>query len=157
MGIPCIQNAIKLGEVNEIPPFEEWLPYNETIDKQFDLIQTIDENASTAYLKKLSKDFRKKNSPAKYKELLDKTLKGINSKIVLPALQDYYRETISAIMTEGAAFRKNDLLDAIILANVSKKNLIITYDNGLIKLIKKRQEIRQNYKESLAIIAQLMD
>ena len=56
---------------------------------------------------------------------------------------------------EGGAFWKNDILDAVILCHVDEENRLVTFDEGVKQHMKKHQEKRVSYNESLKLIESL--
>lgn len=97
----------------------------------------------------------KSNNDPELKQHIGRLKAIFDKKIGYDALQDYCYDMMVKILVRGAALRKNDLLDAIILCNLQEEHQLITYDNGVIKRMEQRRSEYKKYSESLSVIKQL--
>jgi len=154
-GIPFIERAKVVTADEEIPDIDEWLPSEEYSNDTVRLNYQMKKKTSTAYLQRLAVTYWKANNDPELKKHIQK-IKGIfGKKIKFTALQDYYYDTLTNIMTRGGALWKNDLLDAIILCNIQDQHILITYDNGVIDRMDRRKDEYPQYQKSIAIITAL--
>ncbi len=68
------------------------------------------------------------------------------------ALNEYLFDILRKSITEGGAFRKNDINDALILCTLKTEDIIISFDNGMINHLRERADIRVEYMNSVAAI-----
>lgn len=108
-------------------------------------------NTSAIYLKKSARKYWENLNDSHYTEYFEHLNKGI-SKISGNALQEYVKEIMVNCCENGGSFWKNDVLDAIILCNISKEDKLITFDKGVIKHMKKYCNDNKGYEESIKII-----
>lgn len=154
-GIPYIEKAKTVTSDEEFKNMDIWFPVDEHTKLSQNIALKLQRKTSTAYLHNLAVIYWKHNNDPELKKHIS-TLKSIfDNKIRYPALQDYCYDMMVNILVHGAALRKNDLLDAIILCNLQDEHQLLTYDNGVIKRMEQRKSEYKKYAESLTIIAQL--
>lgn len=154
-GIPFIEKARNVNSDEEFRNVDVWFPIEEYARLSENIASRIRRKTSTAYLQKLAMVYWKKNNDPELKRHIGRLKTIFDKKIGYPALQDYCYDTMVNILVHGAALRKNDLLDAIILCNLQEEHRLITYDNGVIRRMEQRKLEYEKYEESLAVIAQL--
>lgn len=154
-GIPFIERAKAIGDDDEIPDADEWVSVEDYSNDTEKLNNKMQTKTSTAFLQRLAVVYWKNNNDPELDNYILKIKSIFDKKVGLSALQDYFYDTLVEIMTKGAALWKNDLLDAIILCNVQDLHVMITYDNGVIKRMEKRQLEYPKYLASLKAIHKL--
>lgn len=78
--------------------------------------------------------------------------KSIEKIVGQNALNEYLFDILRKSITEGGAFRKNDINDALILCTLKTEDIIISFDNGMINHLRERADIRVEYMNSVAAI-----
>ena len=151
-GIPYIEKAKSVTSDNEYENADIWFPSEEYAQMTSNLNSIFLKQRSTAFLQRLGVAYKKKNNDPELKNHIQKLKEIFNKKIKFEALQDYFYDTLVKIHVSGAALRKNDLLDAIILCNLQNDHVLITYDNGVIERMEKRKSEYSKYQESINII-----
>lgn len=86
------------------------------------------------------------------KALLAGLEKSIEKIVGQNALNEYLFDILKKSITQGGAFRKNDINDALILCTLKVNDIIISFDNGMIDHLKIRSDIRTEYKNSVIAI-----
>ena len=89
------------------------------------------------------------------KLLLGGLEKSIEKIVGQNALKEYLFDILRKSITEGGAFRKNDINDALILCALNANDTIISFDNGIINHLRKRADVRVEYMNSVAAIENL--
>lgn len=154
-GIPFIERAKSVSDLQKVPDIDEWLPSQDYAIDVETIINKIKEKSSTAFLQRLAVTYWKSNNDPELKKHIQKLRSIYDKKIKYIALQEYLYDTLSNIMAHGAALWKNDLLDAIIMCNIEDKHILVTYDNGVISRLEKRKNEHEKYLESLKYIKSL--
>ncbi len=154
-GIPFIEKAKTVTSDEEFGNMDIWFPADEYTELSKNIALKLQRKTSTAYLHGLAVTYWKHNNDPELKKHISKLKSIFDKKIGYPALQDYCYDMMVNILVHGAALRKNDLLDAIILCNLQDGHQLLTYDNGVIKRMEQRKSEYKKYAESLTIIAQL--
>lgn len=154
-GIPFIERAKAVVDKDGIPDIDEWVSVEDYSSDTKKLNNKMQAKKSTAFLQRLAVTYWKNNNDPELKQYIRKIKSIFDKKVKLTALQDYYYDTLVEIMTKGAALWKNDLLDAIIMCNIQDLHILITYDNGVINRMKKRQYQYPKYLESINAINKL--
>lgn len=154
-GIPFIERAKSIGDTDEIPDIDEWVSEDDYSNDTKKLNNKMRNKTSTAFLQRLAITYWKNNNDPELKKHIQKIKTIFDKRVKLTALQDYFYDTLVEIMTKGAALRKNDLLDAIIMCNIQKLHIMITYDNGVIKRMEKRKLVYPKYLESVNTMDEL--
>lgn len=156
-GIPFIERSKSVTEDEEFPDIDEWLPLEGYSDDTIKLNNRMKKKTSTAYLQRLAVTYWKANNDPELKKHIQKLGEVFGEKIRFNALQDYYFDTLTNIMTKGGALWKNDLLDAIILCNIQDQHVLITYDNDVIDRMERRKNEYPKYKTSVEVIGALKE
>lgn len=154
-GIPFIEKAEELEGDEAIKSVDDFISDEEYSGAMSKLERAMKSKTSTEYLQRLAIRYWKSNNDQELKKHIKNITTIFDKKIELVALQDYFNDTLEKILTSGAALRKNDLLDAIILCNVQDKHIMITYDNGVIERMQKRKDKYPKYAESIGVIERL--
>ena len=89
------------------------------------------------------------------KALLGGLGKSIEKIVGQNALNEYLFDILKKSITQGGAFRKNDINDALILCTLKANDIIISFDNGMINHLKERSNTRTEYKNSVVAIEEL--
>lgn len=71
------------------------------------------------------------------------------------ALKEYLIDILRKSITEGGAFRKNDINDALILCALKTEDIIVSFDNGMINHLRERADVRVEYMNSVTAIENL--
>lgn len=129
-----------------------WLDPEEYSRRTLSLATKLATERSTDFLQKNAVTYWKKNDDNQLSVFIERLTSPFNKKVPWQAMQDYFHDALLGIMTTRAVFRKNDLLDTIILCNLQESHTIITYDGGMIKRMEKRKDEYLKYKESLDLI-----
>lgn len=125
-------------------------------------------------MENLQKKIRKKDTPAHFvksqglvygKAINDKHLSSLLSglsasfKKILgtSAIEEYLFSIVRNTISNGGAFRKNDINDALILSALKSQDLILTFDDRMILHMEKHSDIRYEYKNSVALIQSQLD
>ena len=156
-GIPFIERAKMISDDDEIPDLDEWLPSENYSNDTKIIYNKMKHKTSTSFLQRLAVNYWKNNDDPELKKHIQKIKEIFDKKVKFTALQDFFYDTLSDIMTKGAALWKNNLLDAIILCNIQESHVMITYDTGVIKRIEKRKSEYPKYQESIDIINSLKE
>lgn len=156
-GIPYIERAKSIGDNDDIPDLDVWLPVEEYLRDTERLNSKMKTKTSTAFLQKLAVIYRKNNNDPELKQYISNIQDIFNKKVKYKALQEYFYDTLVNIMNHGAALWKNDFLDALILCNVQDVHVLITYDTGVINRMEKRKEEYPKYVESINVINMLKE
>lgn len=154
-GIPFIEKAKTVMSDEDFKNTDIWFPNDEYIQLSRNIASSLQRRTSTAYLQKLAATYWKNNNDPELRQYIGRLKNIFDKKIGYSALQDYCYDMMVNILVHGAALRKNDLLDAIILCNLQDAHRLITYDNGVIKRMEQRKSEYKKYAESLAVITQL--
>ena len=154
-GIPFIEHAKGIKEHDDIINIDEWLPTEDYDIKTETINNKMKNKTSNEFLQRLAIDYWKKNNDPGLKKYIKNIKPIFDSRIKFAAMQDYFYDTLISIMTSGAALRKNDFLDALILCNLDEQHTLITYDNGVIKRLEKRKNEYSKYEESVEVIEEL--
>lgn len=153
--IPYIEKAKLVPDDTDTVDISDWLSSDDFENAFKDTAAALHKKTSTQYLQQLGIKYKKGNNDPYLTKHISAISGLVNKRIPYPALQDYYYDTLENIVTNGAALRKNDFLDALIMCNIQNKHILITYDNGVIKRMEKRKEQYPKYQESLDIICEL--
>lgn len=153
--IPFVEKAKLIGDNDNIPDIDVWLPLEDYTSRVEQFSSMMEHKTSAQFLHRIAVEYWKNNNDPELKKYINELQNRFNKKVKHKALQEYFYDTLVRIMTSGAALWKNDFLDALILCNVQDKNLLITYDNGVIKQMKRREDENLKYKESLSVISNL--
>lgn len=154
-GIPFIEKAKTVMSDEEFQNTDIWFSKEEYSQLSGNIASGLKRKTSTAYLQRLAVTYWKNNNDPELKQHISRLNAIFDKKIGHPALQDYCYDMMVNILVHGAALRKNDLLDAIILCNLQEEHQLITYDNGVIKRMEQRKSEYRKYAESLAVITKL--
>lgn len=154
-GIPFIERAKTVSDEDALPDIDEWISEEDYANDTKKLNNKMRVKTSTAFLQRLAITYWKNNNDPELCKYISKIKAIFDKKVGLTALQDYFYDTLVDIMTKGAALWKNDFLDAIILCNVQKEHVLITYDSGVIKRMEKRKSEQPKYLESINVINRL--
>jgi len=154
-GIPFIEKAKDVKSDVEYENPDAWFTTEDYSQMALELASKIQKKSSTGFLQRLAVVYWKSNNDPQLEKHMAKIKAIFDAKIKFPAFQDYCYDTLTNILTNGAALRKNDLLDAIILCNVQDQHILITYDNGVIQRMEKRKDLYPRYQESLNTINSL--
>lgn len=68
------------------------------------------------------------------------------------SIEEYLYSIVSNTISNGGAFRKNDINDALILADMNPSDLMLTFDTRMIKHIQRYSDSRIEYKNSVDFI-----
>lgn len=148
--IPFVQEADKLeGEidVNDFLDKNNWIELSEKIGKQLNRVPI-----STSYLQKIAIKYWKAENDDHLTQFFKK-FSGTIDKYQEAALKEYISEIMKKCCIEGGSFKKNDILDAIILCHIKEDHQLITFDTGIQKHMKKYKDEKEEYNDSLNIIA----
>ena len=151
-GIPFIEHSKAIRDEDSVSNIDEWLPAEDYLQDTQALNRKMQAKTSTAFLQRLAITYWKNNNDPQLSKHIQKIRDIFDRKVKFTALQEYFYDTLIAIMTSGAALWKNDLLDAIILCNVQDLHILITYDNGVITQMDKRKHEHSKYLESINVI-----
>ena len=153
--IPFVEKAKLIGDNDNIPDIDVWLPLEDYTSRVEQFSSMMEHKTSAQFLHRIAVEYWKNNNDPELKKYINELQNRFNKNVKHKALQEYFYDTLVRIMTSGAALWKNDFLDELILCNVQDKNLLITYDNGVIKQMKRREDENLKYKESLSVISNL--
>lgn len=122
-------------------------------------------NAMTTYQKRIRRQstpivFMKKSGLKYGKSINDKHLESllnglgtsIQKVVKFPTLYEYLFSIIKKSISDGRAFLKNDINDALILNSLTENDVIVTFDNGMITHMENCTDKRIEYKNSIALI-----
>lgn len=91
---------------------------------------------------------------------LEALLDGLNisiEKIIdSKSMDEYYYSIVKNTLSNGGAFRKNDINDALILSCIKESDIILSFDCGMRKHMQKYSNVRIEYKNSLNYINSLL-
>ena len=68
------------------------------------------------------------------------------------SIEEYLYSIVSNTISNGGAFRKNDINDALILSDLQSSDVILTFDNRMLAHIKARSSSRIEYQNSISLI-----
>lgn len=154
LGIIAINSAKENGTEDKIAT-GEWLP-EELFSLEINKIRKkLTRTTSNKLLHEIAIKYKKTHNEVKYNNVVKKLSSMFNAKIKFPALQEYCYDTLIGILEHGMALWKNDLLDAIILCNLQEQHVLVTYDNGVIERMRKRQDQHIKYRQSVELIEEL--
>lgn len=71
------------------------------------------------------------------------------------ALNEYFFTILKKSITQGGAFQKNDINDALILCALKTDDIIISFDKGMIAHLKEYESKHEEYKNSTTFISSL--
>lgn len=151
-GIPFVEAAKLVTDDKSFFDFDSWLDPEEYSRRTLSLATKLTTERSTDFLQKNAVTYWKNNDDNQLSVFIERLTSPFNKKVPWQAMQDYFHDALLGIMTTRAVFRKNDLLDTIILCNLQESHTIITYDGGMIKRMEKRKDEYLKYKESLDLI-----
>lgn len=126
------------------------------------------EVATHSYHKRIDKQktpihFVQKRGITYGKEINDKHLNvllngleiSIQKIIGYNALNEYLFTILKKSITQGGAFQKNDINDALILCTLKTDDIIISFDKGMIAHLREYESKHEEYKNSTAYISNL--
>ena len=151
-GIPFIENAKNVTTDVEFTNPDIWFTIDEYHQLSKQLSLQLGKKTSTAFLHQKAVTYWKKNNDPQLKQYIQKIKGMFDKRIQYEALQDYFYDSLANIMVSGAALRKNDFLDALIMCNMQDQHQLVTYDGGVIKRMEKRRNQYKKYDESLKTI-----
>lgn len=144
------------------------IPEGSLVDIPKIICEYSDQNWSEE-MRKYQKKIDKLNTPAIF--IKNKGIaygKGINDKhltallggldasfkktIGASSIEEYLYAIVSNTISNGGAFRKNDINDALILCDLSPTDLILTFDTRMIKHMEIHANSRPDYQNSITLI-----
>ena len=150
-----ICEAAKTADVN--CTFEEFMDSHNWNELSENLSMKIAKSDTpTEYLSKIARNYWRESRDAHLKDFLRSYAKSICKTIPDDSLQEYIIDIVENCCIRGGAFRKNDILDALILCNLLESNTIITFDKGSRAHMEKHRAARKMYDASLKLIATLL-
>lgn len=144
------------------------IPEGEVVDISSIIRQYSDTNWS-AEMTNLQKKIEKQATPAHFvknkglqygKAINDKHLSGLlaglessfKKTIGMSSIEEYLYAIVSNTISNGGAFRKNDINDALILSDMKPTDLILTFDTRMIEHLDKHSDSKIEYKNSISLI-----
>ena len=107
------------------------------------------------FLEKKAKRHQDAVGTMQYERFLEKLRGVFESKTTSRALEIYLGNALRNSLQNGARFRKNDLIDAVILGYLEQVDGIITFDGGLLKALETGSASNTKYCRSLEVIQSL--
>ncbi len=156
-GIPYIEKANNISDNTESLDIEDWFDSEDFVAPNEDIVKKKRRVTSTKYLQKLGVKYKKNNNDPYLQKHIGKLSSIINTKIPFSALQDYFYDTLDLIISNGAALRKNDFLDALIMCNIQDEHVLVSFDKGVINRMEKRKNQYPRYQESLKVYYMLKE
>ena len=87
---------------------------------------------------------------------LEALLSGLNTSlektIGTTPIKEYLYSIVSNTISNGGAFRKNDINDALILCDLSSSDVILTFDRRMIEHMENHSTARAEYRNSISYI-----
>lgn len=107
------------------------------------------------FLRKLASHYKTNHGEDAYRSFLDGVYDIFIGKAQTAELGDCLRRTMKRIVEDGGKYRKNDLLDALILSVIDQVDAVITFDSGFRKIIEGMANENDKYARSVSLIASL--
>ena len=162
--IPLFKNYINEfdkipeGEIVDVPQIiarysdtnwaEEMTAYQKKVDKQ---------TTPSQYLKRRGLSYGKSINDKELNALLDGLQNSFFKTLGTSSLGEYMFSIVENTISNGGAFRKNDINDALILLYLQQGDVIITFDNRMIEHMEKHAEKRKEYDDSVRLIKSIID
>lgn len=115
------------------------------------------EGSAFVWIKKQAKQLERSIDKAEYASFKEGLIRVFKKKIKPQALEIYEENLIQRVLLDGCCYKKNDLIDALILECLEIKEIeaIISFDGGIIKTLGRYSEKRPKYIRSLELIESL--
>ncbi len=143
-------NKIPEGEVVDIPDIIKRYSDTNWADEMANFQKKISKQATPAH-------FVKSKGLQYGKGIKDKHLTGLLSgleasfkKIIgMSSIEEYLYAIVSNTISNGGAFRKNDINDALILSDLKSTDLVLTFDTRMIEHMEKYSDSKSEYQNSI--------
>lgn len=158
----CVPLCKHVVEKYNKTPVEELIDVKEIISEYSDVNWSQE---MTSYQKRIEKQdtpskFIQKKGISYGKRINDKhltaLLNGLNNSfkkvIKEPSIEEYLFSIVSNTLSNGGAFRKNDINDALILSSLNTADIILSFDDKMIEHMKKYSSSRVEYQNSIELI-----
>ena len=136
-----------IGKYSDTNWGDEMAAYQKKIDKQ---------PTPSQYLKKrglsYGKNINDKQLNALFKGLQNSFIKTLGES----SIEEYMFSIVKNTISNGGAFRKNDINDALILTSLRTKDIILTFDNRMIEHMEKHTKTRKEYADSVKLIKSIL-
>lgn len=149
-------NAIPIGEMVDIPQIIN--KYSNTDwSREMTLHQKrINRQATPSkFVQKSGLSYGKKINDKHLNALLNGLSNSFNKTINEPSIEEYLFSIVSNTITNGGAFRKNDINDALILSSLQSTDTILSFDNKMIEHMENHSHLRIEYKNSITLISSI--
>lgn len=145
------------GDIIDVPQFmgkysdanwgEEMTAYQRRIDKQ---------STPSQYLKKRGVSYGKNINDKQLSALFDGLQNSFVKTLGETSIEEYMFSIVKNTISNGGAFRKNDINDALILTSLQTGDIILTFDNRMIEHMEKHSEKREEYDNSVKKIKAIL-
>ena len=146
-------NNIPEGDIVDIPDIISRYSDTNWSNEMTSLQKKIEKQATPAH-------FVKSKGLQYGKGINDKHLSGLlaglessfKKTIGMSSIEEYLYAIVSNTISNGGAFRKNDINDALILSDLKPTDLILTFDTRMIEHLGKHSDSKKEYKNSISLI-----
>ena len=154
LGVTVCKKCADIKETDDIVEFYDAISKDE-MTREIEAIERAlaHKHASTQYVFKRAIAYGKKIGDKTLKDLLqhiwDTTA---NAPIANESLKEYIYETVKGTLLQGGSFWKNDIIDAMILGNMSQNDYLITCDKKMLNHMDQYQKDHVEYANSLKLV-----
>ena len=136
-----------IGRYSDTNWAEEMAEYQKKIDKQ---------PTPSQYLKKRGLSYGKNINDKQLNALFNGLQNSFIKTLGKSSIEEYMFSIVKNTISNGGAFRKNDINDALILTSLQTGDIILTFDNRMIEHMEKHAKIRKEYVDSVKLIKSIL-
>lgn len=150
-------DAAEIGDIIDIPNIIQNFSSSDWEEKYDNYIRQIEKKPTTAhFVQRSGLDYGKSINDKHLEALLNGLNFSIEKIIDCKSMDEYYFSIVENTLSNGGAFRKNDINDALILSCIKESDIILSFDCGMRKHMQKYYDVRTEYKNSLNYINSLL-
>lgn len=146
-------DKLAIGEILDIPTITNnysetnWLAEMEKYQAKIAKLQT-----PALFVKNRGLQYGKSINDKHLEALLSGLNTSLEKTIGTTPIKEYLYSIVSNTISNGGAFRKNDINDALILCDLSSSDVILTFDRRMIEHMENHSTARAEYRNSISYI-----
>ena len=117
----------------------------------------ISKGTPAAFVKTKGLQYGKSINDKHLEQLLIGLKNSFDKTIDKTSISEYIFDIVSNTITNGGAFRKNDIIDAQVLSCLQQTDTILSFDRGMIKHLEKYADTRIEYQNSIRLIKSILE
>lgn len=145
------------GEIVDVPQIVSKYTNTNWANEMEAYQNKIDKHSTPSqYLKKQGILYGKSINDKHLNALLEGLHKSFAKILGDSSIEEYMFSIVKNTISNGGAFRKNDINDALILTNLQPGDIILTFDNRMIEHMEKHSQARKEYDNSVKKIKSML-